>query len=120
MNRDDYIKKIYEKATKFLYEENKKIIALSLVYVNKAPNESFGTYLCVDPRYNDVGLGLELVLKALKYAKEYGSSSFRVMIRSSNSMLFKFYSKLGFKVTQELKYPNSEITEYEMVKLLNK
>lgn len=117
LNIDDYIDKIYTNATKFTYMEGDRIVAMGITYINKKPLESFGTYLAVSPEYSDTGIGLDLVVKTIRYAEEFGSASFRVMIRASNKILLKFYKKMGFEVTREEQYPNSDVLEYEMVKV---
>lgn len=119
VNIEVYCNKIFKNATKFIYEEKGDVIALCIVYVNEAPKESFGTYLAVLPEYATYGLGLDLVRKAIKYAKSKGSSSFRVKIRASNKMLYKFYQLQGLSKVNEENYPNSDIVEYELVKLFN-
>ena len=120
VNIDEYCHKIFSNATRFIYVENGTIIAMSIAYINPSPKESFGTYMAVRPEYEADGLGLDLTRKSIKYAKEIGSSSFRLMMRASNQMLLKFYLKQGFKITKEETYPNSDIKEYELVKNFNK
>ena len=116
LNLDEYIEKIYNNATKFTYWDKDKLIALGISYINKAPLESFGAYVVVDPAYESYGLGLDICMKSFKYAKEFGSASFRVKIRDSNTMLNKFYLKQGFKLIHQGTYPNSDIKENELVK----
>lgn len=113
---DEYAAKMCKNATMFSYLEDGEIVALSVAYINKAPLESFGTYLAVHPDLADTGIGLVLTVKNIKYAEKMGSASFRVKIRASNEMLYRFYVKQGFVKTKEETYPNSDIIEYEMVK----
>lgn len=112
----EYTEKIFNNATCFAYLEEGEIIALSIAYVNKAPQETYGTYLAVKPEFEADGLGLDLVRKAIGYAKEFGSSGFSLQIRSSNKMLLKFYLHQGFTIIKEGLYPNSDIKELDLNK----
>lgn len=112
----EYTEKIYNNATCFVYLNDEDIIALSIAYVNKAPKETYGTYLAVKPEFEADGLGLDLVRKSISYAKEFGSSGFSLQIRSSNTMLLKFYLHQGFTIIKEGLYPNSDIKELDLNK----
>lgn len=116
INLDEYIDKIFNNATKFTYFEGDRLIAIGINYVNKAPDETFGTYLVVDPEFESYGLGLDIALKALKYAEKFGTASFRVKIRNSNKMLNKFYLKQGFKIVNQSPYPDSDDLQNELIK----
>lgn len=117
---DTYIDKTYKNATKFTYWDDGNLIGLGLAYINKAPRESFGTYLCVHPDYASDGLGLDISLKALKYAETFGTDRYIVVVRDNNKMLNKFFKKLGFIKTNSLMVENSNILENEYTKYFNK
>ena len=116
VNVEEYAKKMFLNGTKQWFADNGKIIALSVAYYNKPPQESFGTYLFVLPEYESNGLGLKLVQNTLKYLKEFGADRYRVKIRASNKMLYKFYLLMGFKKTGEGLFPNTDEVEYELTK----
>ena len=116
---NNYSKKLIDSATLFVARENKRLIALSAAYVNKAPKESFGTYLCVKKEYQKESMiGPDLVLDFINYCKKAGSSGIRCVIRKTNVPLVKFYMRLGFVIESESTYPNSDIAEYIIVKPL--
>ena len=118
VNLEEYVHKMYYNGRKQFYLNDKdEIIACSVGYLNPAPSSSFGTYLLVLPEYESNGLGLDFVLNSLKYAKEIGSMAFKLKIRASNSMLIKCYKKLGFTITAENYFPNTDVLEYEMTKI---
>ena len=113
---ESYATKLYQYGTKFICNDGDSIVAISIAYINTAPKYSFGSYLVVSPRYEGLSLGFSLLLKTLKFAEENGSKGFRLKMRASNHMLFKFYSKLGFKIIGENTYPGTDIIEYELSK----
>lgn len=113
---ETYIKKMYDNGTKQIYIENGAIIGLSVSYINKAPNYSFGTYLLILPEYEGYGLGLAMVKNNLKYAKEIGCKEYRLRIRASNKMLYKFYKSMGFIESEKIPYEGTDEFQYEMIK----
>lgn len=114
---ETYADKLYNKGTKFICLENGDIIGAAVVYVNSAPDYTFGTYLAVNPKYEGDGIGLQLILESLQYAKKIKSKGYKLKMRTTNQMLLKFYKRLGFEITGENKYENSDLHEYELTKL---
>lgn len=105
MNLLDFARKLQKNATLFEYTLEGKVIALNAVYVNKNPVDSFATSLAVLPEYEGYGLGAKLILKAIKYCKEYGSEGYRLQMRESNSDMLNFYLNKKFAVISEEDYP---------------
>jgi ribosomal protein S18 acetylase RimI-like enzyme len=107
MNLLDFAHKLQEKATLFEYRIEGKIVALNAVYVNEYPIDSYATSLAVLPKYEGFGLGAKLILKAIKYCKEFGSEGYRLQMRSSNSIMLDFYLRMGFDIIAEEDYPEN-------------
>lgn len=108
--------KLIDHATLFIYRDCGKIVACVADYVNKAPELTFGTHLSAKHEYSDYMLGPDLVIKSLAYAKKFGSAGKQGKIRKSNSLLLKFYQKLGFKIVAESVFPNSDVVELTISK----
>lgn len=89
-----------------------KLIACNAVYVNVAPLDSFATFLVVKEKYANYGIGAKLIIKAVRYSKELGSSGYSLKMRASNKVMYDFYLRLGFIKVSEGKYPNSDEYEY--------
>lgn len=109
VNIREYAEKLAERATLFVAQDNSRIVGLSAVYVNKAPDFSYGTYLCALKPYQDDMVGIEVLMKSIEYCRQYGSVSFRGEIRKANKPLWNFYKRLGFKIVEEKVYPNSDV-----------
>lgn len=116
-NVSEYASKLYNFGTKYICFDSDEIIGCCIAYINKAPYFSFGSYLIVDPRYEGLGIGLQLITNAIKDAKAAGSKGFKLKMRATNAMLLKFYKKMGFEITGKNFYPNSDIMEYELTKI---
>ena len=106
---ENYINKTFEKAFKFCFIENDKIIACNIVYLNVAPGYSYGSIAGVLKEYESEGLGLFLMRKANKKAKEIGSAGYRVQIRSTNLVVYKFYLSQGFQIIKDENFKNTDI-----------
>jgi ribosomal protein S18 acetylase RimI-like enzyme len=89
---------------------------MSNVYCNSKPLYSYGPCLACLDEYAGVGLGFDLVLKVLKYTKEYGSEGFKCEINPQNKHILKFYTKLGFTIEEERVYKNTGRPKILMVK----
>ena len=113
----DYASKLYKYGTKYICFEGNEIIGCCVAYINKAPEFSFGSFLIVNPQYEGLGIGLQLIAKAIQNAKVEGSEGFKLKMRSTNFMLLKFYKKMGFEITEKDFYPNSDVMEYELTKV---
>jgi len=105
MNLMEFAKKLQENATIFEYRNERKVVALNAVYVNKYPVDSYATSLAVLPEYEGFGLGAKLILKAIKYCKEYGSEGYRLQMRLSNKSMLDFYLRMGFIIIADEDYP---------------
>ena len=111
----EYAEKMYQYATLFIVrdmDDAGKLIACNAVYVNVAPLDSFATFLVVKEKYANYGIGAKLIIKAVRYSKELGSSGYSLKMRASNKVMYDIYLRLGFIKVSEGKYPNSEEYEY--------
>lgn len=114
VNLREWTKKLIDHATLFIYRDNGKIVACVADYVNKAPLYSFGTHLSCKHEYADFLLGPQLIRKALKYEREYGSAGKTGKIRESYTALVNYYLKQGFKIVNKSFFPNSDVVELEI------
>lgn len=103
----EFANKLWANATLFEYWNEDKLVALNVVYVNKFPIDSFATSLAVLEEYEGGGLGAKLILKAIKYCKEYGSEGYRLQMRTSNTTMLQFYMQRGFEIIEEQDYPEN-------------
>lgn len=112
----EWSEKLYRNATLFIVRDtvNNEIIACNAVYVNKAPQDSYATFLAVKEKYANYGIGAKLIIKAIRYCKDLGSSGYALQMRASNEIMYNFYLHLGFKKITEEKYPNSEEVKYNL------
>ena len=109
VNIEEYAIKLKNYATLFAALDNSQIVGLSAVYVNKAPDFSFCTYLCSLKPYQDDMVGIEVLMNSINYCKDYGSEAFRGEIRKANKPLWNLYKRLGFAIVEEKIYPNTDI-----------
>lgn len=116
VNIDEFIDRVHQNATFFIARdtENNKIVALNIVYVNKAPERSYATFLAVLEEYESMGIGARLILNAIKYSKKEGSACYSLSMRKSNEIMLAFYQKNGFVIENEKKYPNSNETQVDL------
>lgn len=113
-----YAEKLANRATNFVARDNNQIIGLSSTYINKAPEMSFGTYVCVKEEYQKDGMvGIDLIMKGLKEAKVKGSKGIWCMIRKSDLALWKFYKRLGYSIVKEEKVEGSDVIELQIEKI---
>lgn len=103
----DFAMKLQEKATLFEYWSEGRLVALNAVYINKTPVDSYATSLAVLPEFEGYGLGAKLILKAVKYCKDYGSEGYRLQMRASNTVMLDFYRRMGFEIIAEDDYPEN-------------
>ena len=118
VNLSDYSRKLSKQATNFVAIEDDKIVGLSSCYFNKAPEMSFGTYLCVKKEFQkDGGIGIKLISDTIDYCEQNGSKGFWCAIRKTNKPLRKLYKILGFSIRSEQTYPNSDVIELYIEKM---
>lgn len=113
-----YANKLADHATNFVAIDNGQIIGLSSTYINKYPEMSFGTYVCVKDEYQKDGLiGVELMMNGIKEAKTKGSKGVWCMIRKSDVALWKFYKRMGFSIVKEVPVEGSDVIELHIEKI---
>lgn len=117
VNIEEWVRKLIDHATLFVYRDQGRIVACVADYVNKAPELSFSTHLSCRHEYADHMLGPDLVIKSIKYEQQYGSAGKYGKVRESFRNILKFYTKLGFKVVNKSHFPNSSEVELEIRKL---
>ena len=106
---EDYAKKITDKAVIFTARDDDKLIGLSAIYFNKAPEYSYSTYIMVKREYQQVDMvGIELSSMVKNYIKNNGSTGLRFEIRKTNTPLLKYNLKRGAKIISESKYPGTD------------
>ena len=117
----EYAKKVTSNATIFIAKKGEEWIGVEAVYFKKYPEFSFSTYLCVKKEYqNNSNVGMELMLRQLRYLKENGTKGLRFAIRNSNKALLNYHLKTGGRIVSEHTYPNTDIVEVEMEKVFIK
>lgn len=113
-----YANKLASKATNFVAEDNGQIVGLSSTYINKYPEMSFGTYVCVKKEYQKDGMiGTELMMSGIREAKAKGSKGIWCMIRKTDVPLWKFYKRLGYSIVKEEQVEGSDVIELHIEKI---
>ena len=72
--------------------------------------------LGVDPKFQGKGIGTSLVIYKLKEIDLQGLPTY---LETSTKKNVKFYEKLGFKVAEEVLIPETEVTQYYMLREVN-
>lgn len=112
---DEYSKKIVEKAVVFVARDESKIIGITAIYFNKAPDYSYSTLTMVKREYQLVEMvGVELSKWVEDYVKSNGSAGLRYEIRKSNKSLVKYHLKRGARILRENVYPGTDIVSLQM------
>lgn len=113
-----YAEKMANHATNFVARDNGQTIGFSSTYIHKAPELSFGTFVCVKKEYQKDGLiGTELMLSGNREAKAKGSRGVWCMIRKSDVALWKFYKRLGYSIVKEVPVEGSDVIELHIEKI---
>ena len=108
---DDYANKITSKAVIFTARDTGRLVGLTAIYFNKAPEYSYSTYTMVRREYQLVEMvGVELSARVKEYTKGNGSAGLRYEIRKSNKALLKYHLKRGARILSEKEYPGTSIT----------
>ena len=111
VNLEDYANKITSKAVIFTARDVGRLVGLTAIYFNKAPEYSYSTYTMVRREYQLVEMvGVELSALVKEYTKGNGSAGLRYEIRKSNKALLRYHLKRGAKVLSEKEYPGTNIT----------
>ncbi|MEZ0536594.1 ribosomal protein S18-alanine N-acetyltransferase [Caldicellulosiruptoraceae bacterium PP1] len=84
-----------ELAHYFVYEESGKVIGYVGMY--HILNEGHITNIAVNPDFRGKGIGKELLLHILKYAKENDIVALTLEVRKSNIVAQNLYKSFGFK-----------------------
>jgi len=118
VNLAEYAEKVCNRAILFVAKNEQEWVGVEAVYFNKYPDFSFTTHLSVKKEYqNDSNVGMELMLRQLRYLKENGTKGLRFSIRKSNKQLLNYHLKTGGKIISEHTYPGTDIVEVEMEKV---
>lgn len=112
---NDYAQKITSKAVIFTARDEGRIIGLTAIYFNKAPDYSYSTYTMVKREYQVVDMvGIEMSKRVRDYAKGNGSAGLRYEIRKSNKPLVRYNLKRGAKILGEGLYPGTDVVSLQM------
>ncbi len=117
----DYAKKVVNNAVLFVAKNGEEWIGVEAVYFNEYPDFSFTTHLSVKKEYQKTStVGMELMLRQLRYLKEHRTKGLRFTIRKSNTALLKYHLKTGGRIINEHTYPGTDIEEVEIEKVFIK
>lgn len=118
VNLVEFAAEIAKLATHYVAYDGNKLIGLCLFYVNDGDvSQAWLTYLCIDRLYQSHGIGRNLVQAMLEYCSACNMTKIGAVMRKNNSLLKQFYSRFGFSVVSEDRYPNSEISELQIEKI---
>ena len=112
---EEYAKKITSKAVIFTARDAGRLIGLTAIYFNKAPNYSYTSMTMVKREYQLVEMvGMELSNRVRDYAQGNGSAGLRYEIRKSNKPLLRYHLRKGAKILSEKVYPGTDIVSLLM------
>ena len=112
---EEYAKKITSKAVIFTARDAGRLVGLTAIYFNKAPEYSYSTYNMVKREYQLTEMvGVELSKIVGHYAKDGGSAGIRFECRKSNKALVRFHLRTGAKIIGESVYPGTDIVSLQM------
>lgn len=111
----EYAMKITEKAVIFTARDEGRLIGLTAIYFNKAPEYSYSTYNMVKREYQLTEMvGVELAKMVGEYTHTKGSAGIRFECRKSNKALVKFNLRNGAKIIGESLYPGTDVVSVQM------
>lgn len=114
----EYAERVCNRAILFVAKDGEEWVGVEAVYFNEYPEYSFTTHLSVKKEYqNDSNVGIELMLRQLRYLKAHRTKGLRFTIRKSNTQLLNYHLKTGGKIVAEHAIPNSDIVMVEMEKV---
>ena len=112
---EEYAKKITSKAVIFTARDAGRLVGLTAIYFNKAPECSYSTYNMVKREYQLTEMvGVELSKMVGNYIKSNGSAGIRFECRKSNKALVKFHLRNGAKIIGESTYPGTDVVSVQM------
>jgi hypothetical protein len=114
----EYAERVCNRAILFVAKHGEEWVGVEAVYFNEYPEFSFTTHLSVKKEYQEGGkVGMELMLRQLRYLKEHRTKGLRFSIRKSNRALLNYHLKTGGRIISEHTYPGTDIEEVEMEKI---
>lgn len=114
----EYAERVCNRAVLFVAKDGEEWVGVEAVYFNEYPDFSFTTHLSVKKEYqNDSNVGIELMLRQLRYLKAHRTKGLRFTIRKSNTQLLNYHLKTGGKIIAEHAIPNSDVVMVEMEKV---
>ena len=114
----EYAERVCNRAILFVAKDGEEWVGVEAVYFNEYPEYSFTTHLSVKKEYqNDSNVGIELMLRQLRYLKAHRTKGLRFTIRKSNTQLLNYHLKTGGKIIAEHTIPNSDVVMVEMEKV---
>jgi hypothetical protein len=113
----EYAERVCNRAILFVAKDGEEWVGVEAVYFNEYPDYSFTTHLSVKKEYqNDSNVGIELMLRQLRYLKAHRTKGLRFTIRKSNTQLLNYHLKTGGRIIGEHAIPNSDVVMVEMEK----
>ena len=113
----EYAERVCNRAILFVAKDGEEWVGVEAVYFNEYPEYSFTTHLSVKKEYqNDSNVGIELMLRQLRYLKAHRTKGLRFTIRKSNTQLLNYHLKTGGRIIGEHTIPNSDVVMVEMEK----
>ena len=97
VNIEDYVSKVYSKATIFVAWEGEGIAGVNIVYLNDMETRrGFVTYIHVNEKYRNMRVGWNLLQSAVDYGRAHQFESIALEVRKNNEPAKHLYAKFGF------------------------
>lgn len=117
----EYAERVTNRAILFVAKDGEEWVGVEAVYFNGYPDFSFTTHVSVKKDYQkDSKVGMELMLRHLRYLKEHRTKGLRFTFRKSNKALYNYHLKTGGRIIEERTYPGTDIVEVVMEKVFIK
>lgn len=87
----------------FLISNNKKAVGYLCLITNTSKKKLMISKIYIDQNEKGHGFGTQLINFTKKLAKEKGMKTVWLTVNKNNSATIKWYKKLGFEITDEIK-----------------
>ena len=98
VNLKEYSEKLSKKSIQFCHYVNGNLVGMLAMYANDFTEKTaFITIMVLIKEYQGRGLAKQLLIDAIKYAKNLGFKKVRLEVYNKNIKAINLYKKLGFR-----------------------
>jgi ribosomal protein S18 acetylase RimI-like enzyme len=98
---DEYADKWLKNADFLFAVDQEKIVGFRAIYTNTQITKSaHGLLLSVLPEYQGLGIGRQMYLQTIEFAKQKGMERIYILVHYENSRALNLFTSLGFEVVK--------------------